>query len=54
MKLYASKRITKMLMSGESLTALALLFAVCAGRTVPFYVFDEVEAADGANCAQCH
>ncbi len=42
------KRITKMtLMSGgeKSLTALALLFAVYRTRTVPFYVFDEVEAA---------
>ncbi len=42
------KRITKMtLMSGgeKSLTALALLFAVYKTRTVPFYVFDEVEAA---------
>ncbi|MCH4054047.1 MAG: chromosome segregation protein SMC [Atopobiaceae bacterium] len=42
------KRITKMsLMSGgeRSLTALALLFAVYQARTVPFYVFDEVEAA---------
>jgi chromosome segregation protein len=47
------KRITKMtLMSGgeKSLTALALLFAVYRTRTVPFYVFDEVEAAlDYAN-----
>ena len=42
------KRIAKMtLMSGgeKSLTALALLFAVYKTRTVPFYVFDEVEAA---------
>ena len=42
------KRIAKMtLMSGgeKSLTALALLFAVYRTRTVPFYVFDEVEAA---------
>lgn len=42
------KRITKMtLMSGgeKSLTALALLFAVYKTRTVPFYLFDEVEAA---------
>ena len=47
------KRISKMtLMSGgeKSLTALALLFAVYRTRTVPFYVFDEVEAAlDYAN-----
>jgi chromosome segregation protein len=47
------KRIQKMmLMSGgeKSLTALALLFAVYRTRTVPFYVFDEVEAAlDDAN-----
>nr|WP_317285119.1 chromosome segregation protein SMC [uncultured Parolsenella sp.] len=47
------KRIAKMtLMSGgeKSLTALALLFAVYRARTVPFYVFDEVEAAlDDAN-----
>ena len=47
------KRITKMtLMSGgeKALTALALLFAVYRARTVPFYVFDEVEAAlDDAN-----
>ncbi len=47
------KRIMKMtLMSGgeKSLTALALLFAVYRTRTVPFYVFDEVEAAlDYAN-----
>ncbi|QUC04741.1 chromosome segregation protein SMC [Atopobium sp. oral taxon 416] len=42
------KKITKMtLMSGgeKSLTALALLFAVYKTRTVPFYLFDEVEAA---------
>ena len=42
------KRLSKMtLMSGgeKSLTALALLFAVYRTRTVPFYVFDEVEAA---------
>lgn len=42
------KKIQKMmLMSGgeKSLTALALLFAVYRTRTVPFYVFDEVEAA---------
>ena len=47
------KRLAKMtLMSGgeKSLTALALLFAVYRTRTVPFYVFDEVEAAlDDAN-----
>ncbi|MEY8436614.1 chromosome segregation protein SMC [Atopobiaceae bacterium 24-176] len=47
------KRIPKLaLMSGgeKSLTALALLFAVYKTRTVPFYVFDEVEAAlDDAN-----
>ncbi len=47
------KKITKMtLMSGgeKSLTALAMLFAVYRTRTVPFYVFDEVEAAlDYAN-----
>ena len=47
------KKIQKMmLMSGgeKSLTALALLFAVYKTRTVPFYVFDEVEAAlDDAN-----
>ncbi|ERI04058.1 chromosome segregation protein SMC [Atopobium sp. oral taxon 810] len=47
------KRIAKMtLMSGgeKSLTALALLFAVYKTRTVPFYIFDEVEAAlDDAN-----
>jgi len=50
------KRITKMmLMSGgeKSLTALALLFAVYKARTVPFYVFDEVEAAlDDANLSK--
>ena len=50
------KRITKMmLMSGgeKSLTALALLFAVYRTRTVPFYVFDEVEAAlDDANLSK--
>ena len=50
------KRITKMtLMSGgeKSLTALALLFAVYRARTVPFYVFDEVEAAlDDANLSK--
>ncbi len=42
------KKLQKMmLMSGgeKSLTALALLFAVYRTRTVPFYVFDEVEAA---------
>ena len=42
------KKIQKMmLMSGgeKSLTALALLFAVYRTRTVPFYIFDEVEAA---------
>jgi chromosome segregation protein len=42
------KRIPKLvLMSGgeKSLCALALLFAVYKTRTVPFYVFDEVEAA---------
>lgn len=47
------KKLQKMmLMSGgeKSLTALALLFAVYRTRTVPFYVFDEVEAAlDDAN-----
>lgn len=47
------KRLAKMtLLSGgeKSLTALALLFAVYRTRTVPFYVFDEVEAAlDDAN-----
>lgn len=47
------KRIPKLaLMSGgeKSLTALAVLFAVYRTRTVPFYVFDEVEAAlDDAN-----
>ena len=50
------KRITKMtLMSGgeKSLTALALLFAVYKTRTVPFYVFDEVEAAlDDSNLSK--
>ena len=50
------KRITKMmLMSGgeKSLTALALLFAVYRVRTVPFYVFDEVEAAlDDSNLSK--
>ena len=50
------KRIQKMtLMSGgeKSLTALALLFAVYKTRTVPFYVFDEVEAAlDDANLSK--
>ncbi|MBQ9057699.1 MAG: chromosome segregation protein SMC [Atopobiaceae bacterium] len=50
------KRIVKMsLMSGgeKSLTALALLFAVYRTRTVPFYVFDEVEAAlDDANLSK--
>lgn len=50
------KRITKMmLMSGgeKSLTALALLFAVYKTRTVPFYIFDEVEAAlDDANLSK--
>jgi chromosome segregation protein len=42
------KRIPKLvLLSGgeKSLVALALLFAVYKTRTVPFYVFDEVEAA---------
>ena len=42
------KRVTKMsLLSGgeRALTALALLFAVYRTRTVPFYVFDEVEQA---------
>lgn len=42
------KRIAKMsLMSGgeQSLTALALLFAVYQVRSVPFYILDEVEAA---------
>ena len=42
------KKLQKMmLMSGgeKSLTALALLFAVYRTRTVPFYIFDEVEAA---------
>lgn len=50
------KRLTKMmLMSGgeKSLTALALLFAVYKVRTVPFYVFDEVEAAlDDSNLSK--
>lgn len=50
------KRLTKMtLMSGgeRSLTALALLFAVYKARTVPFYVFDEVEAAlDDSNLSK--
>ena len=50
------KRIAKMmLMSGgeKSLTALALLFAVYKTRTVPFYVFDEVEAAlDDSNLSR--
>ena len=50
------KRIAKMmLMSGgeKSLTALALLFAVYQVRTVPFYVFDEVEAAlDDSNLSK--
>lgn len=50
------KRIQKMmLMSGgeKSLTALALLFAVYRARTVPFYVFDEVEAAlDDSNLSR--
>ncbi len=50
------KRIQKMmLMSGgeKSLTALALLFAVYKTRTVPFYVFDEVEAAlDDSNLSK--
>ena len=52
-RLTREQRIQKMmLMSGgeKSLTALALLFAVYRTRTVPFYVFDEVEAAlDDAN-----
>ncbi len=42
------KRVAKMsLLSGgeRALTALALLFAVYRTRTVPFYVFDEVEQA---------
>lgn len=42
------KRITKMtLMSGgeKSLVACALLFAVYATRTTPFYILDEIEAA---------
>ena len=50
------KRIQKMmLMSGgeKSLTALALLFAVYKTRTVPFYIFDEVEAAlDDSNLSK--
>ena len=50
------KKIAKMmLMSGgeKSLTALALLFAVYRTRTVPFYIFDEVEAAlDDANLSK--
>lgn len=50
------KRLAKTtLMSGgeKSLTALALLFAVYQVRTVPFYVFDEVEAAlDDANLSR--
>lgn len=50
------KKIQKMtLMSGgeKSLTALALLFAVYRTRTVPFYVFDEVEAAlDDSNLSK--
>ena len=50
------KKIQKMmLMSGgeKSLTALALLFAVYRTRTVPFYVFDEIEAAlDDANLSK--
>ena len=50
------KKIAKMmLMSGgeKSLTALALLFAVYKVRTVPFYVFDEVEAAlDDSNLSK--
>lgn len=50
------KKIQKMtLMSGgeKSLTALALLFAVYRTRTVPFYVFDEIEAAlDDANLSR--
>lgn len=44
-----------MLMSGgeKSLCALALLFAVYKTRTVPFYVFDEIEAAlDDANLSK--
>lgn len=47
------KRLPKLaLMSGgeKSLTALAFLFAVYKARTVPFYIFDEVEASlDDAN-----
>ena len=50
------KKLTKMmLMSGgeKSLTALALLFATYKARTVPFYVFDEVEAAlDDSNLSK--
>ena len=50
------KKLAKMmLMSGgeKSLTALALLFAVYQVRTVPFYVFDEVEAAlDDSNLSK--
>ena len=50
------KKLTKMmLMSGgeKSLTALALLFATYRARTVPFYVFDEVEAAlDDSNLSK--
>ena len=50
------KKLSKMmLMSGgeKSLTALALLFAVYKVRTVPFYVFDEVEAAlDDSNLSK--
>lgn len=50
------KKISKMsLMSGgeKSLVALALLFAVYQTRTVPFYVFDEVEAAlDDSNLSR--
>ena len=50
------KKLAKMmLMSGgeKSLTALALLFAVYKVRTVPFYVFDEVEAAlDDSNLSK--
>ena len=50
------KKLTKMmLMSGgeKALTALALLFATYRARTVPFYVFDEVEAAlDDSNLSK--